>query len=111
MRYADENMELDFDSYICCLVRLEGMFRTYSLHCPLTAFKKEESIFLFYFMTSLNVRHWFIVLLCAYLTLLVFFVVLWQIIVVFSTGTFKAFDKDGEGMIKLSVLEVRLMET
>ncbi|XP_031437623.1 calpain-3-like isoform X2 [Clupea harengus] len=46
MRYADENMELDFDSYICCLVRLEGMFRT-----------------------------------------------------------FKAFDKDGEGMIKLSVLE------
>ncbi|XP_062406184.1 calpain-3b [Sardina pilchardus] len=46
MRYADENMELDFDSYICCLVRLEGMFRA-----------------------------------------------------------FKAFDKDGEGMIKLSVLE------
>lgn len=46
MRYADENMELDFDSYICCLVRLEGMFRA-----------------------------------------------------------FKAFDKDGDGLIKLSVLE------
>ncbi|XP_063079891.1 calpain-3b [Engraulis encrasicolus] len=46
MRYADEKMELDFDSYICCLVRLEGMFRA-----------------------------------------------------------FKAFDKDGEGFIKLSVLE------
>ncbi|XP_060772343.1 calpain-3b [Neoarius graeffei] len=46
MRYANEQLYLDFESYICCLVRLEGMFRA-----------------------------------------------------------FKAFDKDGDGLIKLSVLE------
>ncbi|XP_053098305.1 calpain-3b isoform X2 [Pangasianodon hypophthalmus] len=46
MRYASEHLYLDFDSYICSLVRLEGMFRA-----------------------------------------------------------FKAFDKDGDGLIKLNVLE------
>lgn len=46
MRYADEHLNIDFDSYICCFVRLEGMFRA-----------------------------------------------------------FNAFDKDGDGIIKLSVLE------
>ncbi|GAA6065166.1 calpain-3b, partial [Tachysurus ichikawai] len=46
MRYANEHLYLDFDSYICCLVRLEGMLRA-----------------------------------------------------------FKAFDNDGDGLIKLNVLE------
>ncbi|XP_077408083.1 calpain-3b [Vanacampus margaritifer] len=46
MRYADKHLNIDFDSYICCFVRLEGMFRA-----------------------------------------------------------FKAFDKDGDGLIKLNVLE------
>lgn len=26
MRYADEHLNIDFDGYICCFVRLEGMF-------------------------------------------------------------------------------------
>lgn len=29
MRYADERLNIDFDSYICCFVRLEGMFSKY----------------------------------------------------------------------------------
>uniref|UniRef100_A0A8C5E8X0 Calpain-3 n=1 Tax=Gouania willdenowi TaxID=441366 RepID=A0A8C5E8X0_GOUWI len=30
LRYADENLNIDFDSYICCFVRLEGMFRAFN---------------------------------------------------------------------------------
>lgn len=37
MRYADERLNISFDSYICCFVRLEGMFSkatvTLSLLC------------------------------------------------------------------------------
>uniref|UniRef100_A0AAZ3RXM6 Calpain-3 n=1 Tax=Oncorhynchus tshawytscha TaxID=74940 RepID=A0AAZ3RXM6_ONCTS len=31
MRYADEHLNIDFDSFICCFVRLEGMFSKYTL--------------------------------------------------------------------------------
>ncbi|XP_030576670.1 calpain-3b isoform X2 [Archocentrus centrarchus] len=30
IRYADEHLNIDFDSYICCFVRLEGMFRAFN---------------------------------------------------------------------------------
>ncbi|KAM3861055.1 LOW QUALITY PROTEIN: calpain-3b [Diretmus argenteus] len=30
MRYTDEHLQIDFDSFICCFVRLEGMFRAFN---------------------------------------------------------------------------------
>ncbi|XP_022443079.1 calpain-3 isoform X1 [Delphinapterus leucas] len=47
MRYADRSMNIDLDSFICCLLRLEGMFRAF------TAFDKDGDGII-----KLNVLEW-----------------------------------------------------
>lgn len=46
MRYADKYMNIDFDSFICCFVRLEGMFskwRASLLLCPFCPVSHSDS--------------------------------------------------------------------
>lgn len=43
MRYADQKLELDFDSYIGCMVRLEGMFSKEAFCCLLYSFRILDS--------------------------------------------------------------------
>lgn len=94
MRYANEHLELDFDSYISCLVRLEGMFSKCifdDLFC-----------FLFFFFLKYLAVHTGIatrILRCSFVASKNYSL----------TGAFRAFDKDGDGIIKLNVFEVSLI--
>lgn len=96
MRYANEHLELDFDSYISCLVRLEGMFSKCTFDDLFWGFFVSV-IFLKYLAvhTGIATR----ILRCSFVASKIDSL----------TGAFRAFDKDGDGIIKLNVFEVSLI--
>lgn len=76
-RYTEPNLTIDFDNFVCSLIRLESLFSEFlSLWCH-------------FLSTSLQI----------YYAQLYF--------LVFTTDTFKTLDKNESGTIKLGFMEVR----
>lgn len=78
MHYADESMTIDFDSFVHCLVRLEGMFSKFFTNQIQNLLQDNLNQNLL-FRKSCSL---------------------------FFIGAFQAFDQDRDGTIKLSILEV-----